>query len=82
MSKFSIKSVLLGIGIGMIITSIASMIYFAGAYPQNELSEQDIARLAEKYDLLQTAHPAANTGIFINSSAAAENGTSTQNEGK
>lgn len=36
MDKFNIKSIILGIGIGVIITCVASMIYFAGTYPAKE----------------------------------------------
>lgn len=51
MNNFSIKSLLLGLGIGIIITSIAGMIYFAGLDPLGNLSENDIKKLENRYGL-------------------------------
>ncbi len=54
MSQFHIKSILLGIGIGIIITAIASMIYLAGRDPMNELTKEEIIRQAEKYGMVKS----------------------------
>lgn len=54
MYNFNLKSIMLGIGIGIIITSIAGIIYLAGRDPLNELSEQDVSRLADKYGLVKS----------------------------
>jgi hypothetical protein len=66
MNKFNIKSILLGIGIGIIITSIASMIYFAGRDPLSGLSKEEIISQAEKYGMVMNPEPAQEepTGIF------------------
>lgn len=53
MTSFSLKSILLGIGIGIIITSIAGIIYFAGMDPLKNLSEADIAKLQDRYGLVR-----------------------------
>ncbi len=50
MKKLHEKSIVLGIGIGMIITSIAGMIYSAGT--QKELSKQEIISRAKTFGLI------------------------------
>lgn len=62
MSNFSIKSILLGIGIGIIITATASMIYMAGRDPMKELTEQQFISQAEKYGLIRVSVLQENTG--------------------
>ena len=54
MTNFSAKSILLGIGIGIIITSVAGMIYFAGTDPLENLSENDIFKLEKRYGLIRS----------------------------
>ena len=54
MSKISIKSVMLGIGIGIIITATAGIIYTAGRDPMKELTEQQIITQAEKYGMVRS----------------------------
>jgi hypothetical protein len=49
MGRFHIRSFLLGIGIGIIITSIISMIYLAGRDPFEGLTREQIIQQAEKY---------------------------------
>lgn len=51
MRKVHEKSIILGIGIGMIITSIAGMIYSAGN--DKELSKEEIIRLAKSYGMVE-----------------------------
>ncbi|PYG89850.1 hypothetical protein LY28_00447 [Ruminiclostridium sufflavum DSM 19573] len=51
MRKLHEKSIFLGIGIGMIITSIAGMIYSSGT--QKELSRQEIISMAKGYGLVE-----------------------------
>ena len=55
MSSFNAKSVLLGIGIGIIITAIAGIIYTAGRDPMMDLTEQQIISQAEKYGMVKAA---------------------------
>ena len=54
MSQFHIKSILLGIGIGIIITATASMIYLAGRDPMDGLTKEEIIRQAEKYGMVKS----------------------------
>lgn len=51
MTSFSVKNILLGAGIGIIVTSIAGMIYFAGLDPLKNLSENDLIKLEQRYGL-------------------------------
>lgn len=55
MRNFSVKSLVLGIGIGIIITSIVSIIYLAGANPNSEISREEIIRLARGYGMIDGA---------------------------
>lgn len=65
MDKFNVKSILLGIGMGIIITSVASMIYLAGQDPLSRLSREDIIAQAEKYGMVMKPDAAGETtGIF------------------
>jgi len=52
MQRFHIKSIILGIGIGMIITSIISIIYLAGSDPTRDLTKEQIEDLAVKYHII------------------------------
>lgn len=54
MKKLHEKSIVLGIGIGMIITSIAGLIYSTGT--QKELSKEEIISLAKRYGLVEPAN--------------------------
>lgn len=51
---FHMKSVLLGIGIGVIVTSLISMIFFAGRDPMEDLSKEQIIKEAEKYGMVRS----------------------------
>ncbi len=53
MNQFHLKSILLGIGIGIIITAVASMIYLAGRDPMENLTEEQIISQAEKYGMVR-----------------------------
>lgn len=64
MRKLHEKSILLGIGIGMIITSIAGMIYSGGT--QKELSKEEIISLAKGYGLVEPVK-------FLNDNKASDN---------
>ena len=55
MGSFHIKSLFLGLGIGMILTSTISIIYLAGMDPAGNLSEEQIVKLAEKYGMVKSA---------------------------
>lgn len=70
MKKLHEKSIVLGIGIGMIITSIAGMIYSAGT--QKELSKEEIISLAKTYGLIEPAG-------FINKNIQSDTTNSTPN---
>jgi hypothetical protein len=69
MGNFNIKSVLLGIGIGIIITATVSIIYVSGRDPMKELTKQQIINQAEKYGMvnapvLQDDTASESTTIF------------------
>ena len=66
MNRFSVKSILLGIGIGIIITSLACMIYFQGTPPSTEPTQQELAKLAEKYGYAKQNTASDSGQIFIN----------------
>lgn len=53
MGRFNLKSLLLGIGIGIIITSIISLIYISGRDPFDGLTEEQIMSKAEKYGMVR-----------------------------
>ena len=55
MGHFNAKSILLGIGIGIIITATVSMIYLAGRDPMEDLTEQQIITQAEKYGMVKSS---------------------------
>lgn len=55
MNQFHLKSVLLGIGIGIIITAIVSMIYIAGRNPLDDLTKEQIINQAEKYGMIRSS---------------------------
>ncbi len=52
MRSFNIKSLFLGIGIGMVFTSIISMIFFF-AFSTMDLSEEEIKQLARQYGMVE-----------------------------
>ena len=53
MQKFHLQSILLGIGIGVVLTSIISMIYIAGVGPEMKMSKQEIIDQAKKYGMVE-----------------------------
>ncbi|NLH95858.1 MAG: hypothetical protein GX477_00735 [Clostridiaceae bacterium] len=50
--RFHLRSLLLGIGIGIIITSIASLIYLAGRDPFEGISDEQVIARAEKLGMV------------------------------
>lgn len=66
MDRFNVKSILLGIGLGIIITSIVSIIYLAGRDPFSGLSKEEIISQAEKYGMEMKSETTQEdtTGIF------------------
>lgn len=66
MDRFNVKSILLGIGLGIIITSIVSIIYLAGRDPFSGLSKEEIISQAEKYGMEMKSETTKGdtTGIF------------------
>lgn len=53
MNKYNIKSIVLGIGIGIIFTSVLSLIYFAGFGQNENISKNEIIRRAEGYGMVK-----------------------------
>jgi hypothetical protein len=69
MGNFNIKSILLGIGIGIIITATVSIVYLSGRDPMKDLTRQQIISQAEKYGMvnssvLQNSTAEESTAIF------------------
>lgn len=50
--RYNLKSLLLGIGIGIIITSIISLIYLSGRDPFEGISDEQIIARAEKLGMI------------------------------
>jgi len=53
MKRFHVRSIILGIGIGLIFTSIISLIYFAGTDPAKNISDEEIIRRAEELGMVK-----------------------------
>ena len=53
MKRFHVRSIILGIGIGLIFTSIVSHIYFAGTEPATNISDEEIIRRAEELGMVK-----------------------------
>lgn len=53
MINFNIKSIVLGMGIGIIITSLISIIYLAGDDTKNKISNEEIISRAEKLGMIK-----------------------------
>lgn len=54
MRNFHIKSIVLGIGIGIILTSIISIIYMLGEDPAKKISDEEIIKRAEKLGMVKS----------------------------
>lgn len=65
MSRFSIKNIMLGIGIGIVFMSIISLIYMAGSDPTANLTENDLARIADKYGLIKRTDVIDNNSSIL-----------------
>lgn len=55
MKRFHIKSLILGIGIGVILTSVTSMIYFAGMDPMAQLDKIQIIAKAREFGMVDSS---------------------------
>ncbi|HHW47807.1 MAG TPA: hypothetical protein GXX14_04205 [Clostridiaceae bacterium] len=53
MKRFHIRSIILGIGIGFIFTSLISLIYFAGKEPAKNISDEEIIKRAEELGMVK-----------------------------
>lgn len=60
MEKFNIKSIIMGIGIGIVITSFISIIYLAGGSPKVELSDEEIIREALQLGMVKAEDAVKN----------------------
>lgn len=78
MRKMHEKSILLGIGIGMIITAIAGIIYSAGT--PKELSKNEIISRAKTYGLIEPTK-LLNNGNPVSDSTASASTTAKQTPG-
>lgn len=66
MQKFHSKSLLLGVGIGIVVTSVISLVYTAGVDPTKDLTKEQVMKLAEKHNIVQ------KTPIIVQSSDPAK----------
>jgi len=64
MINFNIKSIILGIGIGIIITSLISIIYLAGNDTKNMINDEEIIRRAEKMGMVKAASMPENQKVL------------------
>jgi hypothetical protein len=53
MRKFNIKSIILGIGIGIVMTTFISIIYLAGSNPRVSLTNEEIIRAAKQLGMIK-----------------------------
>ncbi len=53
MKIFHIKSIVLGVGMGIVLTSVVSMIYLAGINPNTKMTKEEIIREAEKLGMVE-----------------------------
>ncbi|KNY28350.1 hypothetical protein [Pseudobacteroides cellulosolvens] len=53
--NFNIKSIVLGIGIGIIITSLISIIYLAGNDTKNTITNEEIISRAAKLGMVKSS---------------------------
>lgn len=65
MQKFNVKSIILGVGIGIVVTSAMGMVYSASGGYKSEMTGDEIIREAEKLGMVMGAQ------IFITPSATA-----------
>jgi hypothetical protein len=54
MTNFNIKSIVLGIGIGIIMTSLISIIYLAGNDAKSAMTDEEIINRAEKLGMVKS----------------------------
>ena len=54
MKKFNIKSIILGIGIGIVMTSFISMIYLAGSSPVANLTNEEVIKAARQLGMIKS----------------------------
>jgi hypothetical protein len=78
MRHFHLKSILLGIGIGIIITSILNMIYMAGLTPH--LTSEEIREKAKEYGMVEKTvllqEEKTSTQEQVNKEISTQNSTS------
>ncbi len=85
MRKVHGKSVILGIGMGMIITAIAGLIYTGGGVAESNqnMSREEIIRLAKTYGMVESVHILDDDTIqntAPNTSSAVSSGAGTTSE--
>jgi len=51
MKNFQVKSIILGIGIGIVFTALVSIIYNAGGY--SSMSREEIIEAAKSYGMIE-----------------------------
>ncbi len=82
MKKFNIKSIILGIGIGIVMTSFISIIYLAGSSPGANLTNEEVIKAARQLGMIMSQDSVkAEDIIKTENSARDKNIKQKQNDG-
>lgn len=55
MRNFHIKSLILGIGIGIVLTSVISMVYSFGTKPVQKISNEEVKKMARQLGMVESS---------------------------
>lgn len=55
MRNFHIKSLILGIGIGIVLTSVISMVYSFGTKPVQKISSEEVKKMARQLGMVESS---------------------------
>ncbi len=75
MGKFSVRSMILGIGIGLILASLLNMIYLAGQGSVRQLSDQEIINRAYELGMVPASGVIKQEDSNSDSGEASEDGS-------
>lgn len=64
MKNFHIKSIILGVGIGMVLTAIISIIFLAGIDMSKTLSKDQVIKLAKEYGMVESGSTGQKQSVF------------------
>ena len=81
MYRFNIKNIILGIGIGIIISSMLNMVYLAGAKPGRMLTDEEIKRRALELGMVKAGSLLDSYGEDADTGDNDETGNTQKNTG-